>query len=233
MSVRYLTCALGLLAFAAACDSDDDTGLTSSNAALVQFVNASTITSATASGGTTIGGSLGSQQASSTCMLVSPGTQSLGFTNGGATIGTSATTNLQAGQRYTVILRGNSTSNSTIVLPENYTTQSSGNYGVRFINATSQAGDIFVTTPTGTISGTANSSLAAGAASGGTTGTNGFLTFPTANNRVRFFASGNTSTALSDYTIANPSSTSATTVVFTNNSTGGVTAFTVPQCTAP
>src|SRR4051812_38269599 len=148
MFARYTLCAVSLLALAAAC-GDDDTELTSSNAALVQFVNASTIATATASGGTTLGGSLGSQQASSNCMLVAPGTQSLGFTNGaGATIGTSSSTNLQAGQRYTVVLTGNATANSTLVFPENYTTQSSGNYGVRFINATNQAGDIYVTSPT-------------------------------------------------------------------------------------
>src|SRR4051812_38570 len=170
MFARYTLCAVSLLALAAAC-GDDDTELTSSNAALVQFVNASTITSATASGGTTLGGSLGSQQATTNCMLVAPGTQSLGFTNGAATIGTSSTTNLQAGQRYTVVLSGNTTASSTLVFPENYSTQSAGNYGVRFINATSQAGDVYVTTPTGSVSGTANSSLAAGGASGGSTGT--------------------------------------------------------------
>ncbi len=232
MFTRRTGCALALLALAVAC-SDDDTDLTSANAAIVQFVNASTIASVTTSGGSTVGANLGPQQASSTCMLVSPGTQSLGFSSGGATIGTMSSMNLQAGQRYTVVLAGTTTANSTLVFPENFTTQSSGNYGVRFINATTQAGDIYVTTPAGAITGTANASLAAGAASGGSTGTNGFQAYPTASNRVRFFASGNTSTALGDFTIANPSSTTATTVVFTNTATGGVTAFSIPQCVAP
>jgi hypothetical protein len=232
MDARRTVCALSFLALGVAC-SDDDVALTSSNAALVQFVNASNIVSAKTSGGSTVGASLGPQQASSTCMFVSPGTQSLGFSSNGATIGTSSSMLLQAGQRYTVVLAGTATANSTLVFPELYTTQLSGNYAVRFINATTQAGDIYVTTPTGSVTAVTATTLAPGAASGGSTGAFGFQTYAISSNRVRFFASGNTSTALADFTITNPTSTSATTVVFMNSAAGGVTAFSVPQCTAP
>jgi hypothetical protein len=211
-----------------ACDDDDDL-FTPQNSAIVQFVNAGssgTVTGTAASGA--VGTALTTGTASSTCVLVSPGS-SLGFAENGTSITTSTAT-VAAGQRYTAILQGSGTSRTMLVVPEVVGTIAAGNYGLRIVNATSQTGNIFVTTPTGTATGTATSTLSAGAATGGNTGVSGFMGTPTANTRVRFFGAASTTTPLADFTVSNATAGTATTVVFANTAAGGVTAFAVPQC---
>lgn len=177
-----------------------------------------------------MGSALNFQSASSACQLVSPGS-SLGFAENGTSLTTTSATTLAAGQRYTVILYGTGTTRQMMVLPEVFPTITAGNYGLRIVNATSQAGNIYVTTPTGAATGTATTTLTSGAATGGTTGTNGFMSTPTANTRIRFYGAASTTTALGDFTVTNPSTSQVRTVVFANNATGGVVAFEVPQCT--
>jgi len=232
MQLSKVSLALLTLVAVAACN-DDDEALTVANAASVQFVNAGTAgTVFGTNGSTALSTSLATGAASSTCVLVAPGS-SLGFSESGISVTSSSSTSLVAGQRYTAVLTGTGTSRTMFVLPEITGTITTGNYGLRIINATSQTGNIFVTTPTGSATGTATSTLGASTATGGTTGTNGFMLTPTANTRVRFFGTASATTPLADYTVTNGTSGSATTVVFANNATGGVIAFTVPQCTNP
>jgi hypothetical protein len=230
LSARYFA-ALALVSLVVVgCDDDDNDILGPNNSAVVQFVNASSAgTLTTSSNGTTLGTAVGSQAGSTSCTFVSPGSRTLTFSQNGSTTST-LNTNFVAGQRYTVVLQGTGANTSSYVIPENYTTQTAGNYGLRVINATGSAGDVYVTSATGALGTTPTASLASGAATGGTTGTNGFMSTSTANTRLRFFGSGSTTGALTDFTITNPSLTNGNTVVLANTATGGVTAFQLGQC---
>ena len=230
MVVRKITLTLAALAFAAACDDD---GLSPGEAAIVQFVNASAtstgaVTGTAASGA--VGGNVAFQSGSSTCQLVSPGS-TIGFAENGTSVG-SSTVITTAGQRYTAILYGSGTTRSVLVVPEVAGTIAAGNYGLRIVNATSQTGNIYVTTPTGATTGTATTTLTSGTATGGSTGTTGFLPTPTANTRVRFFGGASTSVPLADFTVPTANATAGqwSTLVFTNVVGGGVQAFVVSPC---
>lgn len=228
MQMKKAAVLLAALAFVAGCDDDDDP-LGPTNSASIQFVNASAGSTVTgAAGSQAVGSALTFQSGSLTCQYVSPGA-ALQFAENGTAVATSSA-QVVAGQRYTAVLMGTGTARTMIVVPEVYTTQTTGNYGLRFINATSQTGNIFVTTPTGTVSGTANATLTSGTATGGTTGTNGYQTFALTNTRVRFFGAASASTPLADFTVANPVTAVGTTVVFANDATGNVVAFSIPQC---
>ena len=74
------------------------------------------------------------------------------------------TYNFLPGQNYTVVYYG---TNNVVVYPETFTAPSTGNAALRFVNATGSAGDLYLTTPTGTISGTPTVlNFAAGSISG-------------------------------------------------------------------
>src|SRR3954471_9198290 len=164
--------ALALATLAVGCSNDDE-DLTTSNAAIVQFVNASSGGShTTTNGGVSLGTALASNSASTSCVLVAPGSQTMTFTQNGTTTSTLGT-NLVAGQRYTVVVRGTGANTTSFIVPENYTAQTAGNYGVRFINATGSGGDVYVTSATGALGTTPTTSLSSGSSTGGTTGTNG------------------------------------------------------------
>lgn len=233
MLFRSLACSVVLVSLVAACDRSSDDGLSPTNAALVQFVNASSTGSVTmANGSQGLGGVLAFQQASGTCELVPAGSQSLQFAANGLVVANTGATTFTAGQRYTVILQGTGASRSTIVVPEVFTTQTSG-YGLRLVNATGITGNVYVTAPTASIGTAATATLTAGSATGGTAGNGGFMTVASTDTRVRFYNTTSTATPLADITITNPSSTAGTTIAFANTASGGVAAFQINQCAAP
>jgi hypothetical protein len=149
--------------------------------------------------------------------------------------------NFPAGQAYTVVFYGN---NNVQVYPETYTAPGSGNYAVRFINATGNAGNVFVTAPGASIASSATpavsnlSGSSAGSVSGynSTSATGGtFTAYGTGSNFIRMFgttANPNTATPTGSYTINSMSGTGAQTVIFTsaNASNGNATAFQVNSC---
>jgi hypothetical protein len=90
--------------------------------------------------------------------------------------------------RVRAVLFGTGTTRTAAVFPDNFAAAGTGMNQVRFFNAQSAAGDVFVTTPTGTITGTPSASITAGGVSTG--GSVGFLSFPMANTRVRVFNTG-------------------------------------------
>jgi hypothetical protein len=111
----------------------------------------------------------------------------------------------------------------------------------RFINATGNAGNIFVTAPgasisssaTPNVSGLGSNSVSGYNASSATGGT--FTSFGTGNNQVRMFgtnANPSTATPAGNYTIGSMSSTGAQTVIFTpsNAANGNANAFQVNSC---
>jgi hypothetical protein len=231
MSYRsFVLLAASALALAA-CDDDPNEP---ENTASVRFVNASVINSAVNAtiGGTSVASNIGFQSTANAgaCVNVPAGTQSVGFSaaTGGAAIGTGASTNFVAGQRYTVVLYGNGT---TQVYQDQFTAPSSGNNAIRFINGTSTAADIYGTTATGTVTGTPPvSNLAAFTATGSSGGT-AFSSFANTNVRWRSFDVGTKTTARGDFTLANMPANGVTTVIFTPSaSAGGATGFMVNPC---
>jgi hypothetical protein len=249
MSYRRIrnTAALGALftlSLVAACSNDDNNLTNPNNTALVRIVNASSTTSGlnATSGSTSLSSGLNFQNTNmaASCVAIPVGTQNINFTSGSSStnIGSVSNYNFQAGQAYTVVYYGN---NNVQVYPETYTAPTSGNYAARFINATANAGNIFVTAPSASISGTATpnvSGLASNSVSGfnSTSATGGtFTNFGTGNNFVRMFgttANPSTATPSASYTIGSMSTTGAQTVIFTpaNAANGNANAFQVNSC---
>jgi hypothetical protein len=234
--------ALSLLSVLAAC-SDDSTTSPNNNTAMIRVVNASSSTTglnATA-GSTSLASGLNFQNtnAAASCVSIPAGTQSLNFTSGssGTSTGSVNSYNFQAGQSYTVVYYGN---NNVQVYPESYTAPTAGNYVARFINATANAGNIFVTTPGASIASNATpnvSGLSSNSVSGSSSTVTGgtFTSFATGSNMARMFgttANPSTATPTGSYTIGSMSSTGAQTVIFTsaNAANSNATAFQVNSC---
>lgn len=229
--------ALVTLAGMVACGSSKSTSPTlRSN---VRIVNASSSTTGlnAVAGGQSLSSGLSFQNTNgaASCASVNSGTQTINFTSGTSTtnIG-SVNYNFLPGQNYTVVYYG---TNNAIVYPETFTAPATGNMALRFINATGSAGDVYLTTPTGTISGTPTvQNLAAGSVSGfnssSAPGGTFVNTYPTANTRARLFNVGaTTGTPRADFTIASMGANRAGTVVLTPAPSGGTTTgFLVNTC---
>ena len=231
--ITALTAAMAALAVAA-CGSDNTTA--PSNSASVRIVNASSGTSSlnASNAGTPLATGLTFQNAnaSASCVTVPAGSQTIDFSSSGTTGNVASTTyDFQAGQNYTVVLYGPSGSQKAVVLNDAYTRPTTGNNAVRFFNATSSAGDIYLTTPTGTISGTPTvSALGAGTATGASGGT-AFGAYANTNTRAQMFNVGTTTGSVGDFTLGTMPSNGATTVFFTPSmTTGGSTGFMVNPC---
>lgn len=220
----------------AACGSDKTTSPTTT--ANVRIVNASSSTTAlnATSGTSALSGGLNFQNtnAATTCTKLNSGSQTINFTSGSSSsnIG-SVTYNFLPGQNYTVVYYG---TNNVVVYPETFTAPSTGNAALRFVNATASAGDLFLTTPTGTVSGTPTvQNFAAGSISGfnSTSAPGGtFGVYPVANTRVRLFNVGQTTgTPRADFTIGSMAANRVGTVVLTPAPSGGTTTgFLVNSC---
>lgn len=204
---------LAVLALGACDDDDDPTGNTQT--AQVRVVNATTATTGTNNftsvslfrgatgtnqvvGGVPAGVNTSTVNASacSPTLTVPSGSQTLRFrATGGSTDAASVTHNFVAGRRYVVVLTGNNnTGLAARVFEETAANATSGNRRIRFINASSTAGDIFATpTTTGTPTGTPTA-VAAGAASD-------FVSVANANTGFRIFNTGTTTTARQSLTL--------------------------------
>lgn len=228
---------LAALIVAGACGGSDSTS--PKNTANVRVVNASSSTAnLNATAGTqslSSGLSFQNTNAAATCTSINSGSQTINFTSGSSTtnIG-SVTYNFLAGQNYTVVYYG---TNNAVVYPETFTAPATGNNALRFINATGSAGDIFLTTPTGTVSGTPTvPNLAAGSVSGfnssSAPGGTFVNTYPVANTRVRLFNVGQTNgTPRADFTIGTMAANRVGTVVLSPAPSGGsTTGFLVNSC---
>lgn len=232
-------CTLSLLA---ACGSDNNS-TNPSGTSMIRVVNASSSTTGlnANTGSTSLSSGLNFQNTNmaASCISIPSGSQTINFTNGTSTTGIgSVTYNFLPGQAYTVVFYGN---NNAVVYPETYTAPTSGNYAVRFINATGNSSDFYVTAPGATLTSTstkASSGVLANSVSGynATTATGGtFSSYATGSNFVRMFNAGanpSTATATGSYTIGSMSTTGAQTVIFTspNASNSNATAFQVNSC---
>lgn len=231
MKLRTLPFVLALSSLAVlACDDDDPSG--PQQFARVRLVNASSSTAnASAAIGSANLGSIAFRTASANCAEVPVGNGSIAFSSGGAVVATAPQTNFLANEKYTVVLYGTGATRTAVVYRDNFSAAAAGTNLVRFINAQQTAGDVFVTTPTGAITGTPSAALAASAATTG--GSAGFLSFATANSRVRLFNTGvTTGTPRADLTLENLPTSRAVSVVFVEAGTPvGATAFQVNPCT--
>ena len=235
MSYRSTALIAALAALGVAACSSDNTTAPGSTAS-VRIVNASSGTSSlnASSSGTPLATALAFQNtnAAAACVTVPAGTRTIDFSSTGGTGNVaSVTSDFQAGQNYTVVLYGPSGSQKAVVMNDMFTAPSSGNNAIRFFNATGTAGDIYLTTPTATVSGTPTvSNLAAGSATGMTSGT-AFGTYAATNTRARIYDVGTSTTSRADFTLGTMPSNGVTTVVLTPSmTTGGATGFTVNPC---
>jgi hypothetical protein len=223
-----------------ACDDDDEDPLGPSNSAEVRVVNASAgVPSVNVfRGNDQIAGGVGFQsaQACSSIERVPSGNQTLQFrsTTNPAVTEDVGPFNFVAGQRYTVILYGPANNLQAAVIADEATpgTATTGNNRLRFINAQTTAGDIFATTPTGTITG--NPTVANLGGGTGTTGTTMYRDIATGSTRFRLFNTGTTTgNPRGDYTLSTtgfPTSRNAT-IVFTDAATGQTaTGFQINNC---
>jgi hypothetical protein len=216
------------------CDDDDDGPTGTQQFANVRVINASpTTASATVSVGGQSSAPVAFRSGSATCLQVPVGSQSLTFASGGANVATTAPFNFQANQNATVVLFGTGATRTATVFADNFSAAATGMNQLRFINAQTAAGDIFVTTPTGNVAGTPSASVAASAASTG--GSVGFLSFPTANTRVRLFNTGTTTgTPRADFPLGTLPASRTQSIVFVEAGTpAGATAFAVDPCPQP
>jgi hypothetical protein len=236
---RHTVAYLAALALLAACDKESTVvQVDHSDVASVTVVNTTPLVVKPYVGEQLIGTS--NLQANSwiqACTLIPPSSTTLTFKAPADTnIAATGATNFAAGTRYTTILAQSGTTASAFVLPETFVNLTPGNYGVRIVNATGQSGDFYITPTAGTLGATPTASLAANTATGGDTGVGGYITSPTSTPRVRMFATGNTTTQLATITLSstslttNVSWTQGTTVVFTKDASGNITAFTFGQC---
>jgi hypothetical protein len=217
-----------------ACGGDESTG--PSGEANVRIVNVSSTTANlnAEAGGQSLASGVNFQNAAATCAQVDAGSHAINFTSGAssASVG-SVTYDFQGGRNYTVVFYG---ANNAVVYPETFTAPNSGNMALRFINATATAGDIFLTTPSGSVSGSPTiSNLAAGQVSGFNSqsapgGT--FGSYPSTNTRVQLFNVGVTTGApRSDFTITTlPTNRVGTAILTTAHPVSGVTGLFVGSC---
>jgi hypothetical protein len=216
--------------FLLACDDDDDGPTGTQQFTNMRIINASptTASASVAVGGQTLG-TVAFRAGSATCVQVPVGSQTVSFASGGSNVATTPAFNFQNAQNATVVLFGTGTTRTATVFADNFNAAQTGMNQLRFINAQAAAGDVFVTTPTGTITGTPSASVAIGAASTG--GSAGFLSFPTANTRIRLFNTGATTNPRADFTLGTLPSSRTQTIVFVEAGTpAGATAFAVDPC---
>jgi hypothetical protein len=163
-----------------------------------------------------------------TCFQVPALPRTLTF-NAGTDLATTSFT-FEAGKSYTAFLVEGNGVRRALVLPDTVTA-SAGNHALRFINATSAAGDVYVTPPGGAVSA---AFLAAGnmGVLAQSNALPDYLHRSTQHTQVRLFNTGTTTgTPRADLALTGLPNTRLGTVVFTNAGTpAGPTAFLVTPC---
>lgn len=147
------------------------------------------------------------------CVLIIDDTHQLSFVQGGTALA-SVTSAFAENASYLVLLLENA-GTFKAVLASDTETAPTGSNGLRFINATTTAGDVYVTGP-GEVPSTAT--LAAGNLAPAASSTNPPLAFvfrPETATRIRLYNVGNTTTPRADLTLTLTGPRRLTTIVFT------------------
>jgi hypothetical protein len=217
---------LTLLVFSTACDDDDPTEPEQQTAQL-RIVNAAEIADVQVRRvGTTapLAQDLDFRGVTQSCVEVPVGEHALVFSEAGVELATTAAT-FEADRRYTAFLVASGAQRRAFIVPDNETA-AAGSNALRLVNATSAAGDVYVTPP-----GTAPTAafLAAGNASPLAT-TNlapGYVNRSTDHTQVRLFNTGTTTNPRADLALTGLPTSRLASVVFTN---GTPAAFLVTPC---
>jgi hypothetical protein len=225
--MRYSLIPVIALAVMAACD-DDPIG--TQQTARVRIVNAAN-TNATVSafrGSAQLGADVAFQAASACNTITVPtGQHVISFRNpGSATQVASVQHTFVANRDYLVVLMA-APLRAAVFEEQPLPTPAAGNNAIRLINATATAGDVYVTTPTGTPTTAIN--IASGESSTGAV----YREFPIAATLARIFNTGETNftTPRASHTLGATGTTRTATVILTPTATGGtVSGFQVPRC---
>ena len=223
---------LSLLALATtACDDDDDpTG--PDDAALLRIVNAMDVADVQVRviGTTTpIATDLDFRESTATCVEVPEGEHALEFSITDVVLATTAAT-FEEGESYTAVLVASGATRRAVILSDDETA-AAGSNGLRFINGTTAAGDVYVTPPAG--------ALTAGFLASGNMGVLAtsnampdYLNRDVAHTQVRLFDPGVTTGApRADLTLTGlPASRLATVVFVPAGAPPGPTSFMVTPC---
>ena len=219
----------------AACDSEDDgdpgTG-PGPQPALLRVVNAANIADVQVRrvGTTTpLAQDLDFRGSTQACVQVPAGEQALVFSAGGMSLATTAAT-FESGKRYTAILVSSGAIARALVVADNETA-AAGNNGLRFINATSTNGDVYVT-PTGGAVGPAFRAHANLGVLATSNSMPAYVYRATEHTQARLFDAGvTTGTPRADFSLTGLPASRLATVVFTDAGTpAGPTAFMVTPC---
>jgi hypothetical protein len=217
---------LTLLAVTGACDDDDPTEPEQQTAQL-RIVNAAEIADVQVRrvGTTTpLAQDLDFRGVTQTCAEVPTGEHAFIFSEAGVELATTAAT-FEEGGRYTAFLVASGGQRRAFIVSDNETA-SAGNNALRLVNATSTAGDVYVTPP-----GTAPAAgfLAAGNASPLATSNlaPGYVHRSTDHTQVRLFNTGTTTNPRADIALTGLPTSRLMSVVFTN---AAPTAFLVTPC---
>ena len=226
-SVLILAASLILLG---GCDED---GTEPVQTVPVRIVNASSGTTGTVdvmNGTTSLATGLAFRATGTTCVNVPVGSRTLTFRSGTTDVA-SVTSNVAAGNKYTLVLSGTGTTRTATLLTDNATAPTTGNAAVRFVNATGTAGDVHATpAATTTLS---SSTLLTGGGNLAVGGSTTFLTTPTTNTRFRLTSVNTPGTVRSDTgtTPVTLPTDRVTTFVFVEPGTpAGATAVQVNPC---
>lgn len=172
---------------------------------------------------------LGYEEVTESCLLILGATHQLRFVQNGVTLA-SVTATFADNTSYLATLVENA-GTFKAVLAADTEVAPTGSYGLRLINATTTAGDVYANVP-GDAPGA--STLVAGNLAPVATMTNPVLQYafrPEAATRVRLFNAGTTTTARSDLTLASLGAQRLTTVIFTEPTfTGDPAALQLNAC---
>lgn len=146
------------------------------------------------------------------CASIYPTTQQLTFTDG-ASVLASTTADFGSAGEYTAVIVNAGATYRAVALSDGQTVVA-GNNALRFINATSSAGDVYVTTPSGTPGASTKvvGNLAPLATSNEIPP---YVQRPESDVRVRLYDVGTTATPRADFTITALQPSHRTTIVFT------------------
>lgn len=222
---RFLTLSLSALAFFG-CD-DSDPVEPEQDVARLRIVNAApgtTDVDVLRSGSSTPLATLDYRESTASCVLVPPGNMTLTFRTGTTTLATEDVT-LTAGDRYSLFL-STADANKVATVVSDEETASAGNNHLRFFNATSSSGDVWVGPASGGLGNKVSGSLAV---VGKTNVLPPYIAVPTTFTRVRLFDDGvTTGTPRADLTLTGIPTSRLATVVLVD--VGTPTAFMITPC---
>jgi hypothetical protein len=210
---------------AAACNSATD--LVGPPSARLRIVNAATGTSGVqvfrddASAALT---TVNFRASNNNCLTIPTGTHVLHFRSGPTTLASTDPVDFVQDQTYTAVLTGLGDGKDAFVLVDDFDVESGFN-GLRFINTTATAGDVYVLEPTGT----PGAPVAANLQNPGQIAPLAtYLQMATANTKIQFFDNAvSTGTPRVDYTLGNMSGRRLATVFLSEETPG---TFQVSAC---